>query len=396
MVEGGLIIKIIRWQKLEYKSKSYGTFSNMLYCVKCTAQYVPSLLVWVALSIAVKVTIPVFEIYIPKIIINEIISGKTWCSLVTVVLVVTLSLALLGAFAKYCEKCVYSRKNIIGFYYIHKIAYKVLTTDYANREADGFRTLQEESYQMCQNNESKLRNVYYSWISFFTGVIGFVFYSAILTQLNIFVLIFLVITTTASYFIGLRVVKWTDKNNAEITKYHHKLGYIDTVAEDIKSAKDIRLYNMEGWLQRIYSDNIEKIAKWYKRYDKLVLKVTFVNSTISLLREGVAYAYLIYLAFNNQIGVGDFVLYFGAITGFSTWLHNIISQLTEMKRTSVYVSKYRNFLSYPETFKREDGITVNDKLKSPCKIELKNVSYRYLGADVYTLKNINLIPFQDS
>jgi len=362
----------------------------MLYCMKCTYEYIPSLLVWVVFSIAVKVAIPVLGMYIPKIVITEVTTGESWQGLVIIILIVTASLGLLNAFAKFCELCVYNRKNLVGSHYIRMIAKKALTTDYANRETDSFRTLQEESYQMCQGNETILRNIYYVWINFFAGVIGFVFYSAVLTQLNIIVLLFLIITTTASCFSGLVVAKWAEKNNAERTGYQHKLGYIDSVAEDIKSAKDIRLYDMQVWLHQIYDNNIEKIAKWYKRYDKLVLKITFANSSLSLLREGVAYAYLIYLALNNQMSVGDFVLYFAAITGFSVWLQSIIGQLAEMKHISIYVSKLKNYLDYPETFNREGGISAKNKLFAPCKIELKNVCYRYLGAENNTLQNINL------
>lgn len=370
--------------------KKHTALSNMIYCMKATREYMPSLLVWVALSIAVQVAIPILEMYIPKIVISEITGGESWQSLIAVVLAVTLLLAFLSGFSKFCEKCVYHKKILMGSFYIHKVSHKSLTTDYANRETESFRTLQQESYQMCQSNETILRNVYYIWIAFFAGILGFVFYSTILSQLNLVVLLFLIATTIASYFISLPATKWVGKNNSERAKHHHKMGYIDTVAEDIKSAKDIRLYRMEGWLQRIYSDNIEKVAQWYKRYDKLVLKTTLANSSISLLREGIAYGYLVYLSFNNQISVGDFVLYFSAITGFSAWLQNIIAQLGEMKRTGMYVSKYRNFLDYPEVFKHEGGVCTADKLKAPCKIELKNVCYRYLGAEKDTLQAINL------
>lgn len=374
---------------MSYKPKKYTVTNNMLYCLQSAMKSIPSLLLWVTFSIATRVAIPILEMYIPKIVITEITKGESWQSLIVVVLIITLSLAVLNGFAKFCERSVYDRKNLIGLYYIRKISNKALTTDYANRETESFRTLQEESYQTCQGNESTLRNVYYTWISFFAGIVGFIFYSAILTQLHVVLLGFLIVTTMASYFISLSIAKWTEQNNAERTKYHHKLGYIDTVAEDIRSAKGIRLYDMIGWLQQIYQDNIEKIAKWYKRYDKLVFKVTFFNSSISLLREGVAYAYLIYLSFNNKIGVGDFVLYFAAITGFSAWLQSIITELSEMKRVSVFVSKYRNFLEYPESFQRKSGISTSEKLNFPCEIVLKNVSYRYLGAEVNTLEDIN-------
>ena len=372
------------------RSRGHTTFGNMLYCARRTFEYMPSLLVWVALSIAVKAAIPVLEMYIPKIVITEITAGDSWQDLVRIVLTVTASLGLLTAFAKFCDRSVYNKKNLMGCHYIRLIANKTLTTDYINHETDSFRILQEESYQMCQGNETMLRNIYNSWIEFFAGAIGFLFYSAVLTQLHAAILFFLIITATASYFIGLTVTRWVDQNNAERAGYYHKLGYIDSVAEDIKSAKDIRLYGMRVWLQRIYDDNIEKIAGWCKRYDRLALKMTIGNSSVSLLREGVAYGYLIYLAVNHHMSVGDFVLYLAAITGFSGWLQSIIGQLAEMKRVSVYVSKLKDYLDYPETFRRKGGVSTENKMTAPCKIELKNVSYRYLGADNDTLRNINL------
>lgn len=130
---------------MNYKPKTYTTISNMLFCLKCTSEYIPSLLMWAVLSIAVKTAIPVLEIYIPKIVIIEITTAESWQKLVAALLTVTLLLALLGAFSKFCERCIYDRKNMIGLYYIRKISFKGLTTDYANRETDSFRTLQQES-----------------------------------------------------------------------------------------------------------------------------------------------------------------------------------------------------------------------------------------------------------
>jgi ATP-binding cassette subfamily B protein len=380
----------------------YSTFNNMLYLIKCTKEYLPMLLWWVLFSVILKVTIPVLEMYLPRMIINELINGSPLQRLIIIIVSATLIIAVLGGLTKFCENYTFSNKNLMGIYYIRKISLKGIVCDYANKETEAFRSLQQESYRMCSNNSSILRDVYYTWINFLSGVIGFIFFSAILTTLNIVILLFLAASTVAGYFIGLRVTKWTAAHNAERAEYHHKLGYIDSAAEDIKSAKDIRLYGMKSWFQRIYSDNIDKIAKWYKRYDKVVIKTVFAGSSISLLREGVAYGYLIYLAFSGEIGAGDFVLYFAAITGFSGWLGSIFVQLAEMKRISIFVTKFRNYLDFPDKFKREGGISVlsfdgadgsdnfDDKLSAPRKIELKNVCYRYLGAESDTLHNINL------
>lgn len=112
---------------MSFKPKSYTAVSNMLYCLKFTMEYTPSLLLWVMLSIGVKVAIPVLEMYIPKIVIDEITGGESWQGLVVTVLTVTILLALLGAFAKFCERSVYDRKNLIGLSYIRKLSHKALT-----------------------------------------------------------------------------------------------------------------------------------------------------------------------------------------------------------------------------------------------------------------------------
>lgn len=375
---------------IDNKIKKYSTFSNMMYCFKCTKEYLPVLLLWTCLSILVKVLLPVIEMYLPKVVISEITSGNSVQSLIFTVLFFTIAIAVLSGFAKFCAKYVYQHKLLMGSYYMRKISNKGLKTDYENQENETFRKLQQESFQTTSTNESALRNVYYSWIGFFSGLLGFIVYFAFLARLNILIVLFLIISTVASYFVNNRVNKWSEENNLIRTGYNQKLGYIDTVAEEVKAAKDIRLYNMEPWLQGIYSANIEKIAKWFKRYKMVVLKTSVSNSGISFLREGLAYAYLLFLAFNKQIDVGDFVLYFAAITGFSAWLQGIMTHLNEMNRISLSINRFRSYLEFPEKFIREGGKSANEKSSSPCKIELKNVSYRYVGAENDTLHNLNL------
>ena len=368
----------------------YSTFDNMVYLAKCTKEYLPSLLWWTAVSVALKVAVPTIEMYLPRMIIDELTGGRSLQRLIVITVSVSFLIAVLGNFVKFSEKYVYNKKNLMGSYYIRKASLKGLVCDYANKETEEFRTLQQESYAMCQNNESTLRNVYYAWIGFFSGAIGFVFYSAILTALHIAVLSFLIASTAAGYFVGIKATKWLAENNAEKAKYNHKFGYIDSVAEDVKSAKDIRLYKMDSWFHRIYEDNMAAIAKWYKRYDRIVIKTSFAGASISLLREGIAYGYLIYLSFAGKISAGEFVLYFAAITGLSGWLGGIFSQLAEMNRIGMYVTKLRRYIDYPDMFRRDGGVSVHDKLDTPRKITLSGVGYRYLGADGDAISDISL------
>ena len=169
-----------------------------------------------------------------------------------------------------------------------------------------------------------------------------------------------------------------------------KIGYLAQVSDDLKSAKDIRLYSMAGWLGDIYQKNIKELGGWYKRYTKRVFGVAAGESGLSLLREIAAYAYLIYMVMDGTLGVADFVLYFGVITGFSTWLSALFGQVNVLQRISIAVDYFRTFLGYLDVFLRDGGFWSEELMVNPKEISFCNVCYRYEGVEQDTLSGLNL------
>lgn len=108
-------------------------------------------------------------------------------------------------------------------------------------------------------------------------------------------------TTLKSYFLNKKIVRWAAENNPEKLGYEQRTDYINRVSGDLKSAKDIRLYNMSIWLADVYENNMKGLSGWYRRYASKLFGVSVANSGLSLLREGVAYAYLLYLVLSFQI-----------------------------------------------------------------------------------------------
>jgi ATP-binding cassette subfamily B protein len=197
-------------------------------------------------------------------------------------------------------------------------------------------------------------------------------------------------TTMISYILNNRVNQWLSRNNKEKIGYGQKTNYINNVSSDLQSAKDIRIYNMVVWLGNVHSMNSSGLAGWYKRYTSKAFGVSVFDGALALARESVAYAYLLYLVLNMKIDVAEFVLYFGVITGFSVWLSGILGQINSLNRINLAFNYLRAYYDYPETYKRNDGIHTSDLMDSPRTIELKNVCYRYEGAEADTLKDFNL------
>ena len=367
----------------------YSLVRNILYCLDNTARCYFPLLCWCVLAILIHVLIPILKIYLPKVVIEIVTAKHSFRELVTTVLVFMGSIAILSGADKFLAKYIYMQKYNMNTFYLKRMALKGLTTDYTNQEDGIFRKLQTESFMCCNGNYSPLSNIYEVLIELFTGILGLSVFWAILVQLNWGIIVFLILTTITSYFLNQKIIQWTAANNQERIGYQQRINYINGIAGDIRSAKDIRLYRMAVWFSDIYKSNMEGLAGWYKRLTGKLFGTAIYDSGLALVRESAVYLYLLYLIWNKRISVADFILYFGVVTGFSAWLSDIFSRISTLNQMNQKINYYRSYLEYPETFGRGNG-GESPADDGPKVIELKNVSYRYKGAQQDALHNINL------
>ncbi len=362
---------------------------NIWYCIKKTSEWYLALLVLYIILVFVNAIIPILSAFLPKLVIERLTSDSDIWELIGTIMIFMGSIAVLTGVSKFLTKYLYFEKFSINVHYLKLVVNKGLTTDYINQENGTFRKLQEESFQCC-NGHSPLTQLYDVLQSLGTSVLGIAVFSAVLFKLNAAVILFLVVTTAFSFYLNKRVVKWTDEHSKERMGYVQQLSYINAVSGDARSAKDIRLYPMAKWFSDIYEDNMKGIAAWYRKLTKKLFRVTACDGALGLLREGIIYLYLIYMFMNGHISVGDFVLYFGVVNGFSSWLSEIFAEASVLNQLSTKIKRFREYLDFPEYYRKEDGVHP-DRDKMPKEIELKNVSFRYEKNQPYVLKNFSLV-----
>ncbi len=369
--------------------RKYKITDNLSYCLKETAigcRKLPYLCIGVILA---NCLIPVITAFLPKVIIEEIELGTGLKKLLLITGVMALALCLTQTMQKYLERMIYWNKFKMNTHFLRKVTKKALTTDYKNQENEHFRELQSESFSSCNGNFSGFIQTYDAMIMFFSNLLGFLAFAGILFTLNIWVILFLCVTTLVSFLLNRKVLKWVEGNMDEKNGYEHGMQYIIETSNDVAAAKDIRLYNMKVWLSKRYNKYMEGLLKWYRRYTVKLFGVSAVDSGMSLIREGVVYLYLLYLVFNGDITVAGFVLYFNVVAGFSTWLGSLLGQINVLSRLNISMNRFRSYLEYPESYKREEGKAIKDT-QNPGAIEMKNVSFRYSDDGAYIIKDFNL------
>jgi len=369
--------------------RKYKITDNLSYCLKETAigcRKLPYLCIGVILA---NCLIPVITAFLPKVIIEEIELGTGLKRLLLITGVMALALCLTQTMQKYLERMIYWNKFKMNTHFLRKVTKKALTTDYKNQENEHFRELQSESFSSCNGNFSGFIQTYDAMIMFFSNLLGFLAFAGILFTLNIWVILFLCVTTLVSFLLNRKVLKWVEVNMDEKNGYEHGMQYIIETSNDVAAAKDIRLYNMKVWLSKRYNKYMEGLLKWYRRYTAKLFGVSAVDSGMALIREGVVYLYLLYLVLNGDITVAGFVLYFNVVAGFSTWLGSLLGQINVLSRLNISMNRFRSYLEYPESYKREEGKAIKDT-QNPGAIEMKNVSFRYSDDGAYIIKNFNL------
>lgn len=368
----------------------YGAGSNVGFLLKETVKCYPFLLVLCFFSIVIGIVIPVLTTFLPKIVIEQITTGVELKDILLVTVTGTGVLALCAGGKVFIEKLLYFQRFRMNTYYTELVAIKGMTADYSHQETERFRKLHTESAGACNGNYSPMIQVYDVGIGLCTSALGFALYFGILARLSVVLVVFLIGVTICSCMLNHKAIRFTEKHRDEKVRYQQRTDYLASVSGDIKSAKDIRLYHMNGWLSDVYRKNVEGLNGWYRRYTKTVFGVAVGDAGLSLVREVAAYAYLLYLVISDGMSVADFVLYFGVITGFSAWLSGMFGQVTALSRISSTVNYVRTFLAYSDTYTREGGRELPKASDGPKELSLCNVSYRYESAEQDTLSEVSL------
>ncbi len=221
---------------------------------------------------------------------------------------------------------------------------------------------------------------------------GLVIYTLVVGRLYVLLLLLLVVLFLAELGIGLWIEKKKQAFMSERAKAARRLSYIAYGTRGMKEAKDIRIYSMVPMLKEITRRVIGGRCKVESDIQGWQTTHRFVTAGIILIRDGIAYAFLILQYLRADMSIGDFSMYFAAITGIGTWLSKLSDAASEYKEVSAYVRDFHQFMKLPE----EDCGIVPVEVKTPVSFEFKNVSFSYEVTDeegkrtVPVIKNMNL------
>lgn len=239
----------------------------------------------------------------------------------------------------------------------------------------------------CNSGNCALEFIWTDLSSALIHLLGIVTFASLLAFINPIVFVVVIIVSILSYFTTLWQNKYYEKHKHLWEKESRKAGYLGGLSENLQVAKDIKLYGLEEWLNKMMSDYRAHIIMWNKRCRLRGLLASILAGLMTLIQNGVAYVVLIGMLLTGSLSVGDFVFYFGIVGSVAGFLHGVVGDVAKLNKRADKIAYYREFYDYPNKFNYGKGCELPT---GAVTIELRDVWYKYDGAEDYTLKGINL------
>ena len=375
-------------QKIKKEKPKYNTVQNVSWMVKIAWNNRKRVLLFCVLTAILEVLLNLTQLYIaPEVLLRVEQKSPMWM-LLTTIGVFTVALFLINGFKEYVRQNTLFARVDVRSAIIAKVAKKCNMTSYPNTLDADFIKMREKAHLACEGNNQATEHIWQTLTMLLKNIGGLIIYLTILSRIDAVLLLVVIATCFAGFFVSRYTNNWRYARRDEEEQYFQKKYYLRNKSESVEMAKDIRIFGLQNWLNELLDQIHNLYLDFSLRCERVEVLADITEVILTVARNGIAYIYLINMALNEGLSVSEFLLYFTAVTTFTTWVMGILQEMSALHKESLDISRLREFLDYPEPFKFENG----EEIPAAENYELKlvNVSFRYPGAETDTIHGLNL------
>lgn len=368
-------------KKTKEKSE-FNIVSNILYSLKTVFKLSPIMFLTKIMVILAEISFKVYAIYETKIILDKFQTDNNLKN----VLLLIVGLLVLYAVISLIQSVFYAIENYIfdkTAYILSQKACKLMCeADYDKLESPEYKNLLTQH----MNFATAPLDMFYAFFELLKSIIMIVVFGTLVSTLHPLIFLMLVVMAVVHFFAKKPLVRLQHKLNIDMVANDRKFNYVTQISNDFENAKEVRLYDMSPWINEISDDCLKTHRHLHSRIQWRAFFTGSINNFLNLLRDAFAYIYLIIMFSKNAITVGDFTMYFSAITSLSGTLTGLSEKITELTKYDLKIKDIRKTEKMPSSRNRGKGIPAP---KENIEIEFRNVSFRYPNAENDTIKNIS-------
>ncbi len=377
--------------KGEKEKITHGFFDNLKFMLHEQWVFEKKAAVIPFIRILSDLAVSLMGIWFPKVALDAI--GRSIPANVFLIRIglLTIALMFLGYISYYTEQGVFkSAVRILNMHFYIKKDWKVLDMDYSiSTSPEGKIKIEKGHNAVNRNVNVNMASFYPNLVELIKSILGLVSYCAVIAILNPVIIILLFLSYAMDGLVTLYIQKWEHRIKDKRAKIDNKLYYILDSINNCSIAKDIRIYDMKSWINSSAKSFMNEKNTLEKQVETKHFVQRLFEALLIFIRNGGGYIYLIWRMLHTDMTIGDFTLYFGAISGFGQWLQQIVERINNLSNANYKVDDYRYLIDTRDKLKRDEGEKL-PLINEPVEIVLENVSFHYEGSDQLILDNISL------
>lgn len=371
--------------------KKYNYFSNLGFMLREHWNFDKSYVIMQICLTPLGAASSVVAAFLPKLVLDCVENQSTVNDLILKVGIMSVVLIILSYLQGVMQNKSWTGRNTARDVLLHRlICNKVMNMDYNNYVYNETRVLREKAWNAIHGWDGSVARFIELNCTAASSFFGFSAFTAIIVDCNPWFIPILILCYGISLAGWLIFNQWKNKMKDKVAEIFLRLHYVTYRSKDFSNAKDVRIYNMSDFLMKKLDKHLDDATWW----NILRNNGHYINCMIEdVFKFGVsigAYIYLIHLKLTSDMTLGDFSLYFGAITGFGQWLAKLVDSISEIISGAHSVSDFRSFLDIEDKMNKGKGERLPSGKELPCEIELKNVTFSYDEAEKPTIDNFSL------
>lgn len=369
------------------QNKNYSLFSNIKYLINKIWSWDKTLFIIFGLFTVCKAISPFIHIYASKFILNELTGLARKDLLLYVLTFVLIFSGIINFLVQYLEHASIPRMINIRLSFTRILRKKALNMDFKHTEDPEMLNKYQTGIRALSSNTNGIQGIIHKLFSVLSSFIAFFGFSAIIWTLHPLIVFLLIFNVSITYFFTLSAKKYEYLQKDTISKLNRQSTYLTETMSDFSYGKEIRLYNLNLWLSSKFNEIKAVLVSTQKKIRSKYLKSESLDLMLLFFREGLIYIYLIFSVINKGMRIGDFMLYFLAVTSFTNWMELLLKDIVHMHTQNFHVNDYRNFLAMEDNDSNSN--LNNNSIKGPIKIEFKNVSFKYPKSTKYIFEDLS-------
>ncbi|SHL80445.1 ATP-binding cassette, subfamily B [Anaerocolumna jejuensis DSM 15929] len=362
-------------KKLE---KKYSLLDHQLYLLHEILKTNRKLLLFMIMEAICTVITPYVSMYIPKLGVDFVAQKEDIHRTILVIGSFTAIMIVSQALGNMASRGKTMLLNAVRNFYREKLFCTTLDCEYSHVESPEWQDKYEEAKQMSVDwgPWSATTLMLSGMIKLFASIFSFFLYGHIIVSLNLWILVLLIVISAFNFYAMRRAQLHEQSRIDERSQLQRRRSNMLSYASDSRMGKDVRLYDMSGWILQIFNYYRELHYRLRKDVQQHYSYAAFVEAATLFIRDGISYCYLIWATVNGRISLGNFVLISSAIACFSSLITQVSQSFGLMMQAVPPLDRMRAYLDKTDTPEPESAVEI-PKRGDGIEIIFQNVTFYY-------------------